>query len=210
MIGPSSSHTAGAVRLGRMVRSLYGKTPFNVKLGLHGSFAQTYIGHGTDRALLSGLMGWDTDDARIPNAHEFAQNEGMHVEFFLIELGDSAHPNSVFFQVSDENKETLQVTGCSVGGGRICVNEVNGFPIELTGEYHTLVTFHRDRPGVIHRVSGVLADRNINVAQMKVSRQKKGTSAVMVLEIDGSVDEQTLQTIAALDSIDIVRKIDPV
>jgi L-serine dehydratase len=210
MIGPSSSHTAGAVRLGRIARSIYGNTPNKVRISLHGSFASTYKGHGTDRALAAGLMGWETDDERIPNALKIAKESGVYIEFQTADLGSSAHPNTVMFEIIEKEADSLHVTGCSIGGGRIKVTDINGFSVELTGEFFALVTLHQDRPGVIHQVTGVLAEKKINVAQMRVSRQKKGTSAVMVLEVDGAVDAETLEKIAAQPSINAVRLIESI
>ena len=210
MIGPSSSHTAGAVRLGRIARSIYGKEPNKVRISLHGSFASTYKGHGTDRALAAGLMGWETDDERIPNALKVADESGLAIEFQTADLGSSLHPNTVMFEIEEKNAASLRVTGCSIGGGRIKVTDINGFSVELTGELNALLTLHQDRPGVIHQVTGVLAERNINVAQMRVSRQTKGTSAVMVIEVDGSVDKETLEKIEKHTSIDTVRLIESI
>ena len=210
MIGPSSSHTAGAVRLGRIARRIFGKTPKKVLIGLHGSFAKTYKGHGTDRALAAGLMGWETDDERISNALNIAEELGLNITFQPMDLGELTHPNTVYFEIPEESGNSLCLSGCSIGGGRIKVTDINGFPVELTGEFYTLVTLHQDRPGVIHRVTGVLSEKNINIAQMKVSRRKKGTSAVMVLEVDGAVDSETMSSISALSAVSAVRLIDPI
>jgi len=208
MIGPSSSHTAGAVRLGRMARALLGRMPEEAVVSLHGSFAKTYRGHGTDKAVVAGLLGWDTDDLRIPDSFAAAAASGLDVRFEPVDLGESAHPNSIAFELKDGRGEPpLFMTGCSVGGGRIRVTSVNGFPVELAGEYVTLVILHQDRPGVIHQVTGVLAGHGVNIARMHVSRKKKGDLAVMVLELDQPIEDKELSSLSELSWILSVRKL---
>jgi L-serine dehydratase len=208
MIGPSSSHTAGAVRLGRIALALLGDRVKEGHLGLHGSFAKTFQGHGTDRALVAGLLGWVTDDPRIPGSLDHAREACLEVQFHPVDLGEQAHPNSVLFELMGHQGSHLLMAGCSIGGGRIRVTALNGFPVKLTGEVITLVTMHQDQPGVIHLVSGILAERDINVAQMRVSRKARGASAVMILEIDQSIDDETLRAIASLPQINAVRGIE--
>ena len=157
MIGPSSSHTAGACRLGLLARGILGQRPAKAEIILHGSFAHTYKGHGTDRALIAGLMGWQPDDARIPDALRIAAEEGMDFSFTPGDLGSMAHPNSVLFRLTDEKGNTCEVVGASIGGGQIMVTNVDGFPVELTGVLPALFVPHRDEPGVIALVSTILA-----------------------------------------------------
>lgn len=210
MIGPSSSHTAGAVRLGRLARELLGEPVISADIGLHGSFARTGKGHGTDRALIAGLLGWQTDDDRIPRAFEFAQQTGLSFHFETVGLGDNAHPNTVVFALKGKSEGILRVTGCSVGGGRIRITEINGFPLELTGDFAALVTLHQDRPGVIHTVTGILAARAVNIAEMRVSRRKRGSTAVMVIDVDGTITDEVVTEVAALPQIFAARRLNPV
>ena len=210
MIGPSSSHTAGAVRLGRLARELLGEPVVAADIGLHGSFAQTGKGHGTDRALIAGLLGWQTDDERIPRAFEFAQQAGLSFHFETVWLGDAAHPNTVVFALKGKSEGVLRITGCSVGGGRIRLTEINGFPLELTGDLAALVTLHQDRPGVIHTVTGILASRAVNIAEMRVSRRKRGSTAVMVIDVDGTITDEVVAEVSALPQIFAARRLNPV
>ena len=210
MIGPSSSHTAGAVRLGRLALALLGEPVCEADIGLHGSFASTGRGHGTDRALVAGLMGWDTDDERIPHSFEYANHANFSFHFESVCLGDEVHPNTVVFALKGQNHGVLRLTGCSVGGGRIIMTELNGFPLELTGEFAAVVTLHHDRPGVIHSVTGVLASRSVNVAEMRVSRRKRGSTAVMVIDVDGTVPAGVVEAITNLPQIIAVRRLSPV
>lgn len=210
MIGPSSSHTAGAVRLGRLARELLGEPVIAADIGLHGSFARTGKGHGTDRALIAGLLGWQTDDARIPRSFEFAAQTGLSFHFEVVCLGDAAHPNTVVFALKGRSEGVLRITGCSIGGGRIRITEINGFPLELTGNFAALVTLHQDRPGVIHSVTGILAARTVNIAEMRVSRRKRGSTAVMVIDVDGAVPDEVISEVAVLPQILAVRRLNPV
>lgn len=210
MIGPSSSHTAGAVRLGRLARELLGEPVVAADIGLHGSFAQTGKGHGTDRALIAGLLGWQTDDERIPRSFEFAQQAGLSFHFETVALGDAAHPNTVVFALKGKSEGVLRITGCSVGGGRIRLTEINGFPLELTGDLAALVTLHQDRPGVIHTVTGILAARAVNIAEMRVSRRKRGSTAVMVIDVDGAITDEVVAEVSALPQIFAARRLNPV
>lgn len=210
MIGPSSSHTAGAVRLGRLALELLGEPVCEADIGLHGSFASTGKGHGTDRALIAGLMGWSTDDPRIPRAFDFASQAGLAYHFEPVFLGDDAHPNSVAFVLRGKNGGVLRLKGCSVGGGRIKITELNDFPLELTGEFSALVTMHHDRPGVIHSVTGILASRAVNIAEMRVSRRKRGSTAVMVIDVDGLVPAEVVEAVSELPQIIAVRRLNPI
>ncbi|MZP30114.1 L-serine ammonia-lyase, iron-sulfur-dependent, subunit beta [Heliobacterium undosum] len=207
MIGPSSSHTAGAVRLGNVARLILGEAVREARIGLHGSFAETHQGHGTDLALVAGLLGWATDDLRIPRSFEFAEAAGLTVAFSEIHLGELAHPNSVRFELTGQEGGRSEVTGASIGGGRVLVTRVDDFPVELTGDFATLLVTHRDRPGVISLVTGVLGHQGINIAQMRVSREQKGARALMVLETDQTVTDEALRAIAALPPVEAARRI---
>lgn len=205
MIGPSSSHTAGAVRLGLLAAGILGGRPKKAQIYLHGSFAETYRGHGTDMALLSGLMGWKPDDARIPQAEEFAAACGMKYAFHKIDLGNLTHPNTVLFQLTDAAGGSCEIIGSSVGGGQVRVNAIDGFPVELTGRLPVILTLHEDKRGVIALVSSILASGGVNIATMRVFRNDKGGIASMVIECDQNVPQSIINIIGALEPIKSVR-----
>lgn len=207
MIGPSSSHTAGAVRLGNMALAILGQDLQEAKIGLHGSFAETYRGHGTDLALVAGLQGWQPDDQRIPDSFAHASQQGIKYHFYPVQLGELAHPNSVRMELTGKNGETCQVTGASVGGGRVVITNVDGFPLELTGEFPALLVVHQDRPGAIALVTAILSNRGVNIAQMRVFRKLRGGSALMVVETDEAVGDGELKAIAALPPVTAIRSI---
>lgn len=210
MIGPSSSHTAGACRLGLLARGILGQRPAKAAIILHGSFAHTYKGHGTDRALIAGLMGWQPDDARIPDALRIAAEEGMDFSFTPGDLGSMAHPNSVLFRLTDEKGNTCEVVGASIGGGQIMVTNVDGFPVELTGVLPALFVPHRDEPGVIALVSTILATKQINIASMRVFREGKGETASMIIECDQAVSPAIIAHLEQLGPVKLVRFVDKV
>ena len=210
MIGPSSSHTAGAVRLGLMARKLLGEHPTKVKISLYGSFARTYKGHGTDLALVAGLLGWAPDDERIPKAFSQAKLSGLDFYFECVDTEETPHPNTAQFTLTGKNGHTCQVSGSSLGGGRIVINDVDGFPVELTGELSSLLTIHEDRTGIVALVSNNLAELNINIASMRVFRRKKGGLAAMVIETDQIIDKKIVQIIESKLGIRSVRLINSI
>ncbi|WP_425060670.1 L-serine dehydratase, beta chain [Sporomusa carbonis] len=210
MVGPSSSHTAGAVRLGNAARAILGQPVMEAVIGLHGSFAQTGRGHGTDLALVAGLMGWTTDDLRIPQAFAYAKEAGLKYSFRTINMGDAAHPNFVKFWLTGQDGKESQVAGASIGGGRVIINEVDGFPLEFTGDFPTILTLHEDRPGAVAEVTGILSKRGVNIAQMRVFRRSKGGLASMVLETDQPVDDADIAAVAGLSMIKAVRRINAI
>ncbi|SPF54986.1 putative L-serine dehydratase, beta chain [Candidatus Desulfosporosinus infrequens] len=208
MVGPSSSHTAGAVRLGGMARKILGEEPVRGIIVLHGSFATTGKGHGTNLALSAGLLGMDPDDERIPQALEIAKERGLNFTFETADLGD-IHPNSVKFDMLSRNGQHVQVLGSSIGGGSIVIKEINGFQVEIRGDYPTLVILHRDFSGVVAQVTLLLATAQINIASMRVSREKKGAQALMILETDQKTDEAVLGLMRKLPKIYQVLAIEP-
>jgi len=210
MIGPSSSHTAGACRLGLLARGILGERPAEAEILLHGSFAHTYKGHGTDRALLAGLMGWQPDDPRIRDALRLAGEQKLVYSFASVDLGSLAHPNSVVFRLKGENGNTCEVTGASTGGGQIMVTNVDGFPVELRGVLPALFVPHRDEPGVIALVSTILAQNQINIASMRVFREGKGETASMVIECDQVVPAAVITRLEQLGPVKLVRFVDSV
>ena len=192
MIGPSSSHTAGAARLGKMARCIFGNTPKKVEMTLYGSFAKTYKGHGTDRALLGGLLGFKEDDKRIRNAKELADEAGLDYTFIESPL-DIGHPIVVKFDLYGDNNRHMSVVGRSIGGGQIMITEVDGNDMSITGDEFTLVVFHEDRPGAISLISQALSESDINIASMRVFRKGKYKDAVMVITTDSVVNPITVQ-----------------
>ena len=205
MIGPSSSHTAGAVRLGLLAASILGGQPVQAEFNLHGSFAETYQGHGTDMALLAGLMGWTPDDERIPEAEKYAKEGGLTYSFKKIDLGNMAHPNTVLFKLTSASGSYCEFMGSSVGGGQVKVTEIDGFPVELTGRLPAILTVHIDTRGVIALVTSTLANAGVNIATMRLFRSNKGGMASMVIECDEAVPQEILNLIGALQQIESVR-----
>ena len=205
MIGPSSSHTAGAVRLGLLAASILGGKPVKAEINLHGSFAETYQGHGTDMALLAGLMGWMPDDERIPQAEKYAEESGLVYSFHKIDLGNMAHPNMVLFKLTSAGGSYCEIVGSSVGGGQVKVTEIDGFPVELTGRLPAILTVHIDTRGVIALVTSTLANAGVNIATMRLFRSDKGGMASMVIECDEAVPQEILNLIGALQQIESVR-----
>lgn len=186
MIGPSSSHTAGACRIGKAAYKMAGEGIKKVTFLLHGSFAKTYRGHGTDKALVGGILGFDPDDERIRNSFNLAKEKGIEFIFQEENLGD-VHSNTVKVIVEKNDDETIQLMGSSIGGGNIVVTEINGLEIEFTGEYDTLIISHVDKPGVIAKTTAVLALYDINIAFMRVYRYSKGQNAFMIIETDDEI-----------------------
>ncbi len=209
MIGPSSSHTAGAVRLGRLARAILGKDPCKADIFLHGSFAQTCKGHGTDPALVAGLLGMRTDDKRISHSLEMAKAAGLQVKFAKADLG-FVHPNTVKLVLEDDQGTVRTVVGSSVGGGNIVVSQINDFAVEFTGEFFTLCVLYPDRIGMVARVSALLAEGQVNIARMRVSRKARGAKALMVVETDNTVPPEVLALIRKMKYIDKVIAIDPI
>jgi L-serine dehydratase len=197
MIGPSSSHTAGAARLGKVARKIGGKGILEVTFILYGSFAQTYKGHGTDRALVAGVLGMDPNDENLSNSMEIAQKDGLKYEFVLSE-DETAHPNTVKIITRNEEGQQSEIVGASIGGGNIMVTEINGLAVEFTGEYPTIIIRHLDKPGVVADVTHIMDEFQINIAFMKVFRQRKGEDAFMIIETDNDVPKAVLEGIRNL------------
>lgn len=207
MVGPSSSHTAGAVRLGNLALAILGEDIKHANIELHGSFAQTYRGHGTDLALVAGLLGWAPDDLRIPQSFAHAAKADLAYTFVKANLGDLAHPNTVRFRLTGKSGTVSEITGSSVGGGSVIITNVDGFLLEFTGELTVLLTTHQDKPGVVALVTSILANQGVNVAAMRLSRHAKGGLAVMVLETDQTIIDEVVTAINAMPQIIAVRRI---
>jgi len=208
MVGPSSSHTAGAVRLGAMARKILGEEPVEGTISLHGSFAKTGKGHGTYLALIAGLLGMAPDDERIPEAIKMANERGLNFSFINADLGD-VHPNTVKFELFGKTGCHAQVVGSSIGGGTIVIREINDFQVEISGDYPTLVILHQDLPGLVAQVTLLLATAQTNIARMLVSREKRGAQALMVLETDEIIDDSVLVLMRRLPKIYQVLAIEP-
>ena len=185
MIGPSSSHTAGAARIGRTARQLLGEAPVRADIGLYGSFATTGRGHGTDRAIVAGLLGMKPDDPRLPDSFALAEEAGLDFSIHPVELR-SAHPNTAVLALEGPSRR-LNLTAASVGGGRIRVTSIDGVAADFGGDANTLIIHNDDTPGCIAEVALALARRQINVASMQVFRSAPGGEAVMVLECDSHI-----------------------
>ena len=200
MVGPSSSHTAGAVRIGLMARALLGQEPVRARLLLHGSFASTGEGHGTHRALIAGLLGLSPDDSRVPDSFTLARERGLEFTFGTCVLRD-VHPNSVLIQLEGAQGGALEVGASSPGGGRIQVFRLDGLSTSFTGELPTLVVHNSDRPGCVSQVTGVLAGHGMNVATLQLNRGNRGESAVMVIECDQPIPEEVAHEVRDLPGI---------
>jgi L-serine dehydratase len=207
MIGPSSSHTAGAARIGRITAELLGEPVRKAIVGLHGSFAKTYKGHGTDRAIAGGLMGMEVDDVQLRDSLQLAAQSGLDILFRPVALR-GAHPNTAMISAYGESR-SIEVTASSVGGGSILVVAIDGLAVEFTGEENTLIVRHRDVPGAIASVSAALARSGVNIASMRVSRKSAGEEAIMALELDVLPDRATmdaLRSAAFIDSVTLLAK----
>ena len=185
MVGPSSSHTAGACRLGLLARCLVGGTPHRARIELHGSFARTGEGHGTDKAIVGGLMGFRPDDERLRDALGIAEREGLDYRFEKTTLGEDGeiHPNSARITLEREQRSAVMI-GSSLGAGRVLVTNIDGYPVEVTGNYHTIVLVAEDIPGSVARIAGILADHGLNIATLRLTRKERGGDAFMVIELD--------------------------
>jgi L-serine dehydratase len=192
MIGPSSSHTAGAVRLGLMAGKILGEKAVKAEINLHGSFAQTYRGHGTDKAIIAGVLGFLPDDERIRDALILAKREGLDYSFQPVNL-DGAHPNTAVIYLIGVTGRVARIRGASIGGGNILISNINGYEVELTGQYPALITIHRDKPGVITQVTNILSRYEMNIAFMHVSRQNRGETAMMIIELDDVLPEDVVE-----------------
>lgn len=209
MVGPSSSHTAGACRLGLLARCLVGGTPEKALIELHGSFARTGEGHGTDKAIVGGLMGFRPDDERLRTALEIMEREALDYTFEKTSLGDEAHPNTVRVTLERGDRRS-QMVGASLGAGRVRVTEIDGYPVDVSGNLHTIVLVANDVKGSVARIAGMLADANVNIATLKLSRKERGGDAFMVIEVDDQPGEEVRNAIRALPWVTWAFRLDKV
>ena len=200
MVGPSSSHTAGAARIGNMGRTLLGEEVARADIGLYGSFAETGYGHGTDRALLAGLLGMKPDDLRIPNAYEEANRAGMAYSFRTVELRD-AHPNTALLELTGKSGKQLTLQASSIGGGAIVVNKIDGIDVNFTGDFNTLIVRNQDESGSVAAITSILSQVHINVANMSVNRHRRGGDALMVIETDQHIMPRQVEFLSELPGI---------
>ncbi len=200
MVGPSSSHTAGAARIGNMGRTLLGEEVARADIGLYGSFAETGYGHGTDRALLAGLLGMKPDDLRIPNAYEEANRAGMAYSFRTVELRD-AHPNTALLELTGKSGKKLTLQASSIGGGSIVVNKIDGIDVNFTGDFNTLIVRNQDESGSVAAITSILSQVHINVANMSVNRHRRGGDALMVIETDQHIKPRQVEFLSELPGI---------
>ncbi len=200
MVGPSSSHTAGAVRIGYIARKLLHDEPKLVEIYFHGSFAATGIGHGTDRAVIAGLLGMKPDDTRIPDSFHYAQEAGLNYSFHQVDL-KNVHPNTLMLEMEGKQGRSLTVQASSLGGGRIMINQIDGIDVNFTGEKPTLIVHNLDQPGHVAQVTSMLSLKYVNIAAMQLYRNKKGGYAVMVLETDEPVPDESVKWLEQLEGI---------
>ena len=211
MVGPSSSHTAGACRLGLVARDLVAGTPEKALIELHGSFARTGEGHGTDKAIVGGLLGFRPDDERLRDALTIVEKEGLDWRFEKTTLGDEpeVHPNTVRITVTRQHRHHVMV-GASLGAGRIRVSQIDGYPVEVDGSHHTIVMVAEDIKGSIARISGILSDDGVNIATLRLTRKHRGGDAFMVIEVDEQPGEKVRDDLRALPWVRWTHRIDKV
>ena len=200
MIGPSSSHTAGALRIafvaGRMV-----ERAVSVKFVLYGSFARTYHGHGTDRALVGGILGYHPDDERIRDSFEHAKEAGLAFSFEENFTDKEIYPNTVDIYVTDKDGSVVSLRGKSIGGGNAVITRLNGVDVELTGNYCTLVVEHVDKKGTLAFVTTVLSAYDLNIGSLRLYRESKGKRAYAIIEVDTNVSNQVVSALKGVESV---------
>ena len=195
MIGPSSSHTAGAVSIALMARKLFAEEIKSVTFTLYGSFAKTYYGHGTDRALLGGILGFPTHDERIRDAFVHAQEMGVDYKYIIDDETKTNHPNTADIDIAGVSGRTMSIRGESIGGGKMKIVRIDGIDVEFTGEYSTLIVRQIDKPGVVAHITQALSENSVNIAFMRLFREDKGATAYTVVESDEAIPESVLDKI---------------
>jgi L-serine dehydratase len=209
MVGPSSSHTAGACRIGLLARCLVKGTPERALIELHGSFARTGEGHGTDKAIVGGLLGFRPDDERLRHALDIMDQEGLDYRFEKTTISDDAHPNTVRITL-ERGSDKAVVVGSSLGAGRIKLSEIDGYPVDVSGSLPTILVAAEDRPGSVARIAGILADEGVNLATMRVTRKHRGGDAFMVIECDEPPSARACELIDALEWVHWMRSLNKV
>lgn len=201
MVGPSSSHTAGAVRIGLAAQKLMGEPVKKAHIYFHGSFWATGKGHGTDRALIAGLLGLAVDNPNIPHSFLIAKEQGLAFVIEGIDLGDEVHPNTVKMKLRGESGRELEIVASSIGGGRIQIDEIDGLAINISGDYPTLIVHNLDQPGHVTEVTSMLAHKSVNIATMQLYRLGRGKDAVMVIECDQEIPADSVRWLEHLEGI---------
>lgn len=209
MIGPSSSHTAGAARIGNVAGNLLGEEPKEIEILFTGSFAQTYNGHGTDRATVAGIMGMKTDDERIPLSLNIAKEKGIKITFKKVEM-ENVHPNTMRILLKGVTSRNVNICASSIGGGNIVITEIDGMKTEFTGKYTTMIVVHLDTPGIIASVTNVLGNSGINIANMNDSRSRPNGDAKMLIETDQEINSEIIERIKQIPSVYNILVIKPV
>lgn len=207
MIGPSSSHTAGAARIGKIARELADDSFIKVSFYLHGSFAKTYKGHGTDKALVAGVLGMNPSDDKIKDSLDIAKERNIQIDFIETDLG-YVHPNTVKIVFHYKDKEDFSIIGSSIGGGNVIITNINGNEVKFTGEYPTILTRYIDKKGYISKISSILSSHNVNIATMNVTRENN--IATMIVELDSPINDTIIEEISELDEIIYITGINPI
>ncbi len=197
MIGPSSSHTAGAARIGKAARLLLGEAPVRAEILFHGSFAKTYLGHGTDKAIIGGLLGFDPWDTRIRESTKLAREAGISITITTGAI-DDAHPNTALITMTGISGKSVSLQGASVGGGNIQITSINHMKVNFSGQYPTLIVLHHDQPGVIAQVTTLVSNHRANIANFRLNRQEKGGLAIMTIEMDQTMDKESVEEIRGI------------
>ncbi len=200
MVGPSSSHTAGAAKIGYIARKLLGEEPINAEILLHGSFKDTGVGHGTDKAIVAGLLGMLPDDIKIPKSFELAKQQGLKINIGSINLRD-VHPNTTLIRINGKSNRELEILASSIGGGAIKICQIDGLDTNFTGDYPTLIVHNIDQPGHVAEVSSMLSHKSVNIATMQLYRDKRGSYAVMVVETDQPIPKDAIKWLEHLEGI---------
>ena len=209
MIGPSSSHTAGATRISYIARNIVSEDISEVEFFLHGSFAKTYKGHGTDKALLSGILGLLPDDENIRNAFLIANKINLKYSFKEIDL-DDVHPNTVKIVMKTTIGKTWEVIGSSIGGGKAKIIKINDMDVEFEGQYTTLITNHVDKPGIVSSISAILSKYKVNNAFMKLYRVQKAANAILIVETDENINDEVVAEINKNKDINMAKVLKPI
>ena len=210
MVGPSSSHTAGAASIALLAGKMIGEKITKVTFTLYGSFAKTYKGHGTDKALVGGILGFETDDVRIRESFSIARESGLEFDFVCNHSDDEdIHPNTVDMEIVGQSGRKLTVRGESLGGGKVMLTRINGVKVQFTGEYHALIVIQRDNPGVVAGITSVLSSWDVNIAYLRVFREEKGGLAYTIVESDEEISEKAIEVIKknpAIQDIMLVKR----
>ncbi len=204
MIGPSSSHTAGAVRIGLAACVLLDGKPIKARIGLFSSFAKTGKGHGTHKAMIAGILGMKPNDRKIRRSYDIALEQGLEYEFYDIEDLDGVHPNTAVIDLFSDKGHSIKLQASSVGGGKIMVNKIDDMPVSISGENTTILILNDDRPGVMSSVTTVLASSDINIATFELNRNKKGDKAMMSIKVDDAVSAEVMSRLRNLSGVESV------